>query len=157
MTANENIDLPTKLHTKDLEAVVGFWWTSNLLKKLARRFFKGLGSSEAFFNVLITLRRADGPLTQNEISQRLLVDKSNVTGLLDRLAEAGLVQRDSVKGDRRSYHITLTDRGVEVVDDLDVRYEQTAAALMAGFTEQERDEMIRLTHKLREAMAASGL
>jgi len=157
MTANDNIDIPAKLNTKDLEAIVGFWWTSTLLKKLSRRFFKGLGSSEAFFNVLITLRRAEGPLTQNEISQRLLVDKSNVTGLLDRLVKAGLVQRNNVEGDRRSYHVTLTPAGVKLTDELDVHYEQTAAQLMAGFTEAERDEMIRLTHKLREAMVASGL
>ena len=105
MMASDNINLPVNLQDKDVQAIVGFWWTSTLLKKLARRFFTGLGSSEAFFNVLIT----------------------------------------------------LTSRGIEVVDELDKRYAETAALLMASFTEDERSEMIRLTHKLREAMAASGL
>ena len=153
----ENVDLPMKLSDKDLEAIVGFWWTSTLLKKLARRFFTRLGSSEAFFNLMVMLHRADEPMTQNQLSQLLLVDKSNVTGLLDRLTKAGLVRRNRVLGDRRSYHVTLTERGGEVIEKLDAQYTAKAALLMANFSEQERDEMIRLTHKLREAMAASGL
>ena len=155
--ADRNVDLPMDIANKDLEAVVGFWWTSTLLKKLARRFFKRLGSSEAFFNFMIMLRRADEPMTQRQLSELLLVDKSNVTGLLDRLTKAGLVRRNRVLGDRRSYHVTLTERGREVIDELDAHYTATAELLMADFSDEERDEMIRLTHKLREAMAASGL
>ena len=106
---------------------------------------------------MVMLHRADDPMTQNQLSQLLLVDKSNVTGLLDRLTKAGLVRRNRVLGDRRSYHVMLTERGGEVIEKLDAQYTAQAALLMANFSEQERDEMIRLTHKLREAMAASGL
>lgn len=157
MTDSNTIDLPVRIVNEDVRAIVSFWWTSTLLKRLARRFFKGLGSSEAFFNFLMVVKKADGPVTQSELSQRLLVDKSNVTGLLDRLASAGLVRRNPVAGDRRSYHVTLTDRGHDVVDELDRRYAETAELLMGTFTATERSEMIRLTHKLRTALADSGL
>ena len=157
MPASANVDLPVRIVNEHTRAIVSFWWTSTLLKKLARRFFKRLGSSEAFFNLLVTLKRADKPVTQSELSQQLLVDKSNVTGLLDRLSSTGLIRRNPVAGDRRSYHVTLTDRGREVIDELDRRYTETAELLMGTFTATEHKEMIRLTHKLRSAMADSGL
>ena len=42
-------------------------------------------ASEAQFNILVLLKEAHKPLTQNDLSRKLLVDKSNITGLLDRL------------------------------------------------------------------------
>jgi len=155
-TLSENVkpDFPVPQATKAQEALVGFWWTSLLLKKKAQKFFKDLGSSEAHFNLLATLRAADGPLTQSELSERLLVDKSNTSGLLDRMEAAGVLRRNKVDGDRRSYHITLTDRGRKLVETLDAQYTGMVDKAMADFAEVEKAELVRLTRKLRVALLA---
>lgn len=61
-------------------------------------------------DVLTTLTEAEG-ISQQELAQRLYVTKGNISGLIDRLAEAGLVERRSINGDRRAHAIFLTPAG----------------------------------------------
>jgi len=149
MNGDPRIDLPLPLPNKRHEALVSFWWTSAMLKKISRRFFRENYSSEAHFNLLITLMRSDGPMTQNELSQKLLVDKSNITGLLDKLEALGQIKRNKVPGDRRSYHVTLTKAGHELVEGLDGLYSEMVEQVMSVFTEEECEQFVSLTRKLR--------
>jgi len=61
-------------------------------------------------DVLTTLTEAEG-ISQQELAQRLYVTKGNISGLLDRLERAGLVERLSTAADRRQYSIHLTASG----------------------------------------------
>ena len=149
MNGDPRIDLPLPQPDTQHEALVSFWWTSAMLKKISGRFFRENYSSEAHFNLLITLARSDGPVTQNELSQKLLVDKSNITGLLDKLEALGQIKRNKVPGDRRSYHVTLTNAGRELVEGLDVLYSSMVQQVMSAFTEEECEQFVSLTRKLR--------
>ncbi|WP_349371864.1 MarR family transcriptional regulator [Salinarimonas sp.] len=73
---------------------------------------RGLGLSIPQFDVLSTLTEREG-ITQGELAQRLYVTKGNVSGLIDRLVEAGLVERRAIPGDRRSHALHLTRHGAE--------------------------------------------
>jgi DNA-binding MarR family transcriptional regulator len=64
-------------------------------------------------DVLTTLTEEEG-LNQQVLAERLYVTKGNISGLLDRLAEAGLVERRAIEGDRRSFAIYLTPEGRRV-------------------------------------------
>ena len=84
---------------------------------------KALGLSIPQFDVVSTLTEREG-LTQQELAERLYVTKGNVSGLVDRLVEAGLVERRASPGDRRSHalHLTragrrLAERGIAVQAD----------------------------------------
>ncbi|GJE55670.1 MarR family winged helix-turn-helix transcriptional regulator [Methylobacterium thuringiense] len=72
-----------------------------------------LGLSIPQFDVLSTLTEREG-LTQQELAGRLYVTKGNVSGLIDRLVEAGLVERRAIPGDRRSHALYLTAAGSDL-------------------------------------------
>ncbi len=74
---------------------------------------RGTGLSIPQFDVLSTLSEREG-LTQQELAGRLYVTKGNVSGLIDRLVEAGLVERRPIPGDRRSHALHLTRAGAEL-------------------------------------------
>ncbi|MFO1167859.1 MAG: MarR family transcriptional regulator [Rhodoblastus sp.] len=62
------------------------------------------------------MRRAHHPhraggLSQQDLAERLYVTKGNISGLIDRLAAAGLVERRTIASDRRSHAIFLTPAG----------------------------------------------
>lgn len=71
---------------------------------------RALGLSIPQFDVLSTLTEREG-LTQQDLAARLYVTKGNVSGLIDRLVEAGLVERRAIPGDRRSHALHLTPAG----------------------------------------------
>jgi MarR family transcriptional regulator, organic hydroperoxide resistance regulator len=73
------------------------------------RELKALGLSIPQFDLLSTLSESEGT-TQQELAERLYVTKGNVSGLVDRLVEAGLVERRTA-GDRRSHALHLTGKG----------------------------------------------
>jgi DNA-binding MarR family transcriptional regulator len=71
---------------------------------------KAIGLSIPQFDLLSTLSEREG-ITQSELAERLYVTKGNVSGLVDRLVEAGLVERRAIATDRRSYSLYLTPDG----------------------------------------------
>lgn len=76
---------------------------------------KALGLSIPQFDVLSTLTEREG-VTQQELAERLYVTKGNVSGLVDRLVEASLMERRASPGDRRSHALFLTRDGRRLVE-----------------------------------------
>ncbi len=72
-----------------------------------------IGLSVPQCDVLATLTEREG-VNQQELAQRLYVTKGNISGLIDRLETAGLVERRATAGDRRSHAIFLTAEGREL-------------------------------------------
>lgn len=63
------------------------------------------------FDLMSQLYRAPKPMTLGELSQRLMVSNGNVTGLVDRLVEQGLLSRRPSPRDRRAQLVSLTAEG----------------------------------------------
>ena len=82
---------------------------SRIQSAVAERL-RAIGLSVPQCDVLTTLTEAEG-ISQQELAQRLYVTKGNISGLLDRLERAGLVERRSIAADRRQYAIYLTPEG----------------------------------------------
>ena len=76
----------------------------------ATQEYRRIGLSIPQFDVLSTLSEQEGQ-SQQELAERLYVTKGNVSGLIDRMAAQGLVERRALAGDRRSNALFLTDEG----------------------------------------------
>jgi DNA-binding MarR family transcriptional regulator len=69
--------------------------------------------SMAWYDVLLELERAGGRLRQGDLAERLVVERYNITRMLDRMEAAGLVRREQVESDRRGIMAVLTEAGRE--------------------------------------------
>ena len=96
----------------------------------AEQALRGFGLTHPQFGVLARLRDRDG-LTQQELSQGLLLDKSNLCRILTLLEGEGLIERQPDGEDRRVNRVLLTARGRRVLD-------QAIPALDAMLEEQFR-------------------
>jgi DNA-binding MarR family transcriptional regulator len=77
-----------------------------------RRFMATGGEFDLAPQQMIALRMLGaGPRKMSELANALFCDNSNVTGIVDRLEERGLVRREAAEGDRRVKLLVLTEEG----------------------------------------------
>ena len=102
------------------EAQLSVVRTASMLTDAFEQMLKPYGITAAQFNVLRILRGAepDG-LCRNELRERLLTRMPDVTRLLDRMVEAGLVERTREGEDRRKVSTRMTPKARRLVDKLD--------------------------------------
>ena len=93
------------------DLVIQVMSVATVMVKESHRLFRPHGLSEAQFNVLNVLGPEPAGLSQRALSDVLVVDRSNITGLLDRMEKSGWVQRADHPSDRRVYLVTLTAEG----------------------------------------------
>jgi DNA-binding MarR family transcriptional regulator len=102
------------------EAALSIARTAAVLGHQVSQALKAHALSASQYNVLRILRGAgvEG-LCRNEIGTRLVTEVPDVTRLLDRMEDAGLISRHRGTEDRRFVTTRITRKGLEVVDALD--------------------------------------
>jgi DNA-binding MarR family transcriptional regulator len=96
---------------------------------------------------------AHGSRRMSELAADMGTSGANVTGLVDRLADRGLIERTRPDEDRRVVNVTLTELGREEMCSWSRRFTDALDELLAPLTEPERLELGRL---LEKTMAGSA-
>ncbi len=117
----------------------------------SQRLFRPHGLTAAQYNVLnVLVGRPDG-MSQRELGDLLVVDRSNVTGLLDRMEKAGWVRRADDPADRRVYRVTVTASGRALWARIEPRYREVVDQVTRRFTVKQMGEGLALLQGLGEA------
>ncbi|MCD6050090.1 MAG: MarR family transcriptional regulator [Verrucomicrobia bacterium] len=116
--------------------------TAETLWNSSRILFSRWDLSPSQFNVLNLLRDHTSGLSQTELSEALLTHRSNVTGLVDRLEERGLLERHTVPGDRRAYRVALTDAGRKLLQEILPVYYQAAEEVWSPMSAKRAKELV---------------
>ncbi len=119
----------------------------------SQHFFRPFGLTAAQYNVLNVLGSRSAGLSQRQLSEVLVVDRSNVTGLLDRMEKNGWVLRSDDPTDRRVYRVTLTTGGRSLWRKVQPRYEARVAQLTRSLSAKQIEEGVRWLQQLEKAAA----
>jgi DNA-binding MarR family transcriptional regulator len=92
--------------------------------------------------------------TMNELARFLDLDKSSVTGLVDRAERRGLVERVASTTDRRAVLVSLTEYGRSQVSAAAARFEADVSAVLEHLTPADRGQLTGLISRLLVAHAA---
>ena len=111
------------------------------------------GTTLPRFDVMAMLHRAPNGLRMSELSEQLMVSNGNVTGIVGRLAEDGMITRVSEKGDRRARHVQLTDKGRRWFEELAADHEQWIDGQFRGLGRDEIDVAMNTLLKIRKEYA----
>jgi DNA-binding MarR family transcriptional regulator len=106
------------------------------------------------FTILVLLL-GNGSATPKQLAQTLGVPPPNVTVLIDRLVERGLMQRQRSDTDGRAMNLRLTDKGTELARRAQRVSETMEAGLLATLSVAERAMLAELLHKLTQPGAAA--
>lgn len=115
------------------------------------------GINVASFDVLAALRRSGPPyqMTSGQLAEMSLVTTGGVTLRVDRLEQAGLVERERDQNDRRVVYARLTAKGKEVFDAAATEHFANENRMLAELSATERTELADLFRKLERSIAAS--
>lgn len=91
--------------------------------------------------------------TMNELARLLGLDKSSVTGLVDRAERRGLVAREPSETDRRAVRVALTRRGRAIVNQVSREFEAQVRRYLQPLSDRETATLSRLVSRLLVAQA----
>jgi len=132
----------------------GFINLAYTVKLLSYEFHKSLkvhGLTEQQYNVLRILRgfRSEAPLSIGFIKQRMLDKDSDISRIVDRLFEKGLLSRKENPDDRRQKSVEITTKGMELLDKM-FNCEKKVDTLLKNLSMDEVQQLNYLMDKIRE-------
>jgi len=137
------------------EAVMNTLRTADLVFDQIGRLLRPLNVSAAGGLVLGILRDR-GPMSPSELSERLIVTRATVTGVLDSLEQRGFVRRSTNPADRRSLVVAITPAGLSVVQQLRTIVHRQEKAWLSGLSDQELRGYIEQLHRIQDSLASAS-
>jgi DNA-binding MarR family transcriptional regulator len=136
------------------EALLNVVLTGTLLAKEGDRVLRSFGLTDAQFNVLMLLKYQSngGEINQTILGNMLLVNRSNVTGLIDRLEQAGWVKRTADSSDRRVNQVKLTSDGEHVLERAEKAYSVRVNEIMASLSSEEDIHLCSMLERVRKRL-----
>jgi DNA-binding MarR family transcriptional regulator len=98
---------------------------------------------------LAQLDRTPKGMTLGELSQRMMVSNGNVTGLVDRLVEQGLINRRPSPNDRRAQIVSLTAEGRRFFRAMARANGDWIGDMFAGLSQEDIEALLRLLAKTK--------
>ncbi|MCP4259174.1 MAG: MarR family transcriptional regulator [Planctomycetes bacterium] len=134
------------------EALLNIYYSASCVKKKAGEFLRPFGLTDVQFNLMMLLKYQSNQnegLSQAQLSSMMLVNRANITSLIDRMEKVDLVIRTPAPSDRRSNIVKLTSRGQELLGEIEPLYTQEVKRIMAVLKQDEQKTVIEMLEKIR--------
>jgi DNA-binding MarR family transcriptional regulator len=127
---------------------INLLFTANWLNEQIGKMLSEEGVTQQQYNILRILRGSATPLSTLKIRERMLDKMSDTSRIVDRLIAKELVVKNTCEKDKRLVDITLSPKGLDLVDQLD-QFNERIDALLKGINESEAQMMNQILDKIR--------
>ena len=127
---------------------INLLFTANWLNEQIGKMLSEEGITQQQYNILRILRGSATPLSTLKIRERMLDKMSDTSRIVDRLIAKELVIKNTCAKDKRLVDITLSSKGLDLVDQLD-QYNERIDSLLKGINESEAKTMNQILDKIR--------
>ncbi len=142
------------------DTVEAYWLFLNVAREILSTFQNRLerfGLSDGKLVILILLRYApDNSLTPSELAERCEVTRGTITGLLDGLERAGLIERKSHPEDRRMLTIQITKQGLDFIEEMMPQHFRRFGEMIkrADLSSDELRQFLTILKKIQQGIPA---
>ncbi|HEX4292673.1 MAG TPA: MarR family transcriptional regulator [Rhizomicrobium sp.] len=131
---------------------------STTIEKKARAMLTlRFGTTLPRFDVLAALDRTPDGLTMSELSEHLLVSNGNVTAIVSRLVDDGLITRTQDRADRRVLRVRLTAKGRRDFRAMAGEHEKWIDQLLSDLADNEIAHLLAGLNRVKASIERSGL
>jgi len=139
------------------EALLNLWRTYEVLARAGEELFKTHGITGTQYNVLRILRGAGpGGATCGQIAERMVKADPDITRLLDRMEQRGLITRGRDTNDRRVVLTRISPAGAKLLAALDKPAADLVRKQLGGLGRRKLQELITMLEQVRAQQAGDG-
>lgn len=124
-------------------------------ERLSGERVRQFGLTHAQFDILATLGNTPG-MAYKELGEKTLITKGTLTGVIDRLEQKGLVERERSVDDKRSYFVRLSAAGERVFADVFPQVTAEGGKVFAHFSDADFTSLEQTLSGLKKIIAAGG-
>jgi DNA-binding MarR family transcriptional regulator len=124
-------------------------FTANWLNEKVGKILSTEKITQQQYNILRILRGSETPLSTLKIRERMLDKMSDTSRIVDRLIAKELVEKSACQADKRLVDITLSKKGLQLLEKLD-QFDDQIDAILKGINEKEANTINQILDKLRE-------
>lgn len=122
------------------------------MHRIADRELAPYGIGHIEMRAMIMIYKCQTGCTQEELSSRFDMDRSNVGRALKRLETLDFIKREKDESDGRMYRIYLKEKGFEIKDTLMEVQKNVRTIFLSGITEHEFSDLIKILGKVDESI-----
>jgi DNA-binding MarR family transcriptional regulator len=156
VTLQHELKKKTPFDSAEQEAVLNVLRTADQLQIRFARLFRQFGLTPQQYNILRILRGEGRPLPILEIASRMITVVPGITGLIDRLEAASLVERKRCDQDRRVTYVAIAPQAVEILRQIDEPLLELHQKVLGHMTAAELSTLSRLLEKARQPTSESA-
>lgn len=120
-----------------------------LMQKALLEKLKDTGLTIGQPKILDYLKEHDGS-NQKEIAKACFLEAGSLTTILNRMEEKGLIERRILNGNRRSFHIFMTEAGKEKQQLVDQSFSEIERNVLSGISEEEFELFMSVYQKIHK-------
>ncbi len=137
-----------KFRNEYQKAMINLIYTFNWMTEKTKKFHDQFDITSQQYNILRILRGAGVPLSTLQIRQRMLDKMSDTSRIVDRLLKKDLVLKVVCKDDRRLVDVSITPKGLHLLDTMD-QYQEKLDEVFSNLTEEDAINLNNLLDKIR--------
>lgn len=124
-------------------------------ERLSGEHVRECGLTHAQFDIIATLGNTDG-MSYKELGDKTLITKGTMTGVIERLEQKGLVERQRSLDDKRSWFIQLTPQGEQVFREVFPKVIARGGDVFANFSDDDFAALEKTLSGLKQVITAGG-
>lgn len=157
MNGSSPIPIRARFDSLEQEAFLSLWRTYDRLRALEEEFFRGWELTGQQYNVLRLLEaHREGPLGTLEVANRLVSRAPDITRMLDKLEQRGLVDRVRSDSDRRAVLVSLTTAGRKLLDQIRDPLRECHERQLGHLSPKVLEQLIELMRQVRAPHETTG-
>lgn len=138
----------TRFKSPQQKVMINIRYTSNWMANRQNSYMSKFDLTMPQFNILRILRGANDSISVNMVKDRMIEKSPNTTRLMDKLIEKNLMERVRCDKDRRVVYVAITDKGQELLAEIDRTFE-SSHLFAEKLTAEEAETLSNLLDKLR--------
>lgn len=124
-------------------------------ERLSGEHVRQSGLTHAQFDIIATLGNTPG-MSFKELGDKTLITKGTLTGVIERLEQKGLVERQRSVDDKRSFFVRLSGQGEQVFREVFPKVTARGAAIFADYTDADYAALEKTLSALKTTIIAGG-